>query len=80
MLDVGNYYLRPRQRIPLFDSDSDEDFQARPSTSKAYVKQRGDFNFETKNESCGHRSSGNQMEHAGTILRVVLSEFLCRLF
>ena len=78
MLDAGNYNLRPRQRIQIFDSDSDDDFQASPNTSKAYVKQRGDFNFETKNESCGHESSGNQMEHAGTILQVVLSEILCR--
>ena len=78
MLDAGNYYLRPRQRIQIVDSDSDDDFQASPNTSKAYVKQRGDFNFETKNESCGHESSGNQMEHAGTILQVVLSEILCR--
>ena len=76
MLDAGNYYLRPRQRIQIFDSDSDDDFQDRPETSKAYVKQRGDFNCETKNESYGHQSSGNKRENAGTILRVGFSVFM----
>ena len=77
MLDAGNYYLGPRQRIQIFDSDSDDEFQARPNTSKT-KKQRGNFNFETKNESCGHESRGNQAEHEGTILRVGFSEFLSR--
>ena len=74
MLDAGKYYLRPRQRIQIFDSDSDDDFQDMPKKSKADVKQRGDFNCKTntytKNESCGHESSGNERENAGTILRV----------
>ena len=77
MIDAENYYLRPRQRIQIFDSDDDDDFQARPNTSKAYVKQRGDFIFETKNEGSGQESSGNQMEHAGTNFQVDFSEFLC---
>ena len=63
MLDAGNYYLRPRQRIQIFDSDSEDEFQPKPNTSKTYKKQRGDFNFKSKNESGGH-----QMEQKGTIL------------
>ena len=65
MLDAGRYYLRPRQRIQIFDSDSEDEFQ--PNKSKTYKKQRGDFNFKSKNESGGH-----QMEQKGTILRVVV--------
>ena len=73
MLDEGNYYLRPRQRIQIFDSDSDDEFQAKPNTSKTYKKQRGDFNFETENESRGY-----QMEHKGTILKVVFMQMILR--
>ena len=75
MLDAGNYHLRPRQRIQILDSDSDDDFRDRPKKSQANV--RGDFNCETKKESCGHKSSGDKRENAGTILRVGVSESLC---
>ena len=80
MLDAGNYYLRPRQRIQIFDSDSDDDFQDRPKTRKAYVKQRGDINCETKNESCEHKSSRNGRENAGTIFKFISQSFMQMIF
>ena len=40
VLDVQNYNLRPRQRVRILESDSDNDFQAGPSTSKVSNKTR----------------------------------------
>ena len=40
IIDVQNYNLRPRQRVQIFESDSDNDFQAGPSTRKVHNKKR----------------------------------------
>ena len=40
MLDAGNYHLRPRQKKQFFESDSDDDFQAGPSTRRIHGKSK----------------------------------------
>lgn len=51
-----NYFLRPRQRAELLEVDSDEDFQAKPSTSSGQrgghkLKSEQSHSFENESSS-----------------------------
>ena len=50
VLDVQNYNLRPKQRVRILESDSENDFQAGPSTSKVCNKTRQKSSFNLQEE------------------------------